>query len=430
MRILVVGGTGLIGAAIVARAAAAGHHVIGLARGGERSEVPGAPVSWRNADIGELLAPAHWMPLLDGIDAVVNCAGILQDAPGEKLRDIHATAISALVRACEQRGVRRLVHFSAIGVETEGRSAFSETKVAGDRAVAASKLDWVILRPSVVVGRAAYGGSALFRGLAALPLLPLMPDTAELQPVQLDDVVATALLLLEPDAPSRLSLDLAGPERLSLAEIVRTYRRWLGWGDVRSFAVPRPLAAIAYRAGDLAGWLGWRPPIRSNARKEMVRGATGDPRPWSEITAISPQTLAAALAATPVSVQERWFASLYFLKPVVLGILSLFWITTGLLSIGAGFDIGVALMQEGGAGPFSGPSVIAGGLADLAIGFGIAVRRTARPALLAGLAISLFYAAAGTLLVPRLWIDPLGPMVKIWPIFVLMLVALSLLRDR
>jgi hypothetical protein len=129
-------------------------------------------------------------------------------------------------------------------------------------------------------------------------------------------------------------------------------------------------------------------------------------------------------------VQERWFSSLYFLKPLAFITLALFWLVTGLLSVGPGYAIGVSLMQEGGAGWLSGPSVIAGGIADIAIGIGIAVRRTARRALWAGLAISVFYAIAGTALVPRLWIDPLGPMVKIWPIMVLMLLALAILRDR
>ncbi len=430
MRVLVIGGTGLIGSAVLAGAVAAGHESVALSRGGEVPNLPGVPLSWRRADIAKLKSAEQWAIHLDGIDAVVNCAGILQDAPGESLRDVHAGAVSALVRACELAGVRRLIHFSAIGVEGQGLSDFSATKVDGDRAVAASQLDWVILRPSVVVGPTAYGGSALFRGLAALPLLPEVPDAGLLQVVQLDDVVATVLFFLGTEAPSRVTLDLAGPEPHALSNVVRLYRRWLGWGDVQSIRVPSWLAAIFYRAGDLLGVLGWRPPVRTNARREMTRGATGDPRPWTAFTGIVPRSLAQSLASRPAGVQERWFAALYLLKPAVLGILALFWITTGLLSIGPGYQIGVSLMTEGGAGALSGASVIAGGLADLLIGIGIAFRRTARPALYAALTISLFYAVAGSALVPRLWIDPLGPMVKIWPIVVLMLVALALLRDR
>ena len=86
----------------------------------------------------------------------------------------------------------------------------------------ASDLDWIILRPSVVVGRPAYGGSALFRGLASLPVLPVMPNTGLLQVVQLDDVADTVLFFLAPGAPTRLALDLAGPEQLPVTEVVRS----------------------------------------------------------------------------------------------------------------------------------------------------------------------------------------------------------------
>ena len=128
--------------------------------------------------------------------------------------------------------------------------------------------------------------------------------------------------------------------------------------------------------------------------------------------------------------QERWFAALYLLKPVLFSVLSAFWIITGLLAIGPGYHIGVALMNEGGAEFVSPFAVIVGSLVDLAIGIGIAIRRSARFALYAALAISFFYVIAGTIILPRLWIDPLGPMVKIFPIMVLNLVALAILKDR
>src|SRR5690606_8368512 len=96
----------------------------------------------------------------------------------------------------------------------------------------------------------------------------------------------------------------------------------------------------------------------------------------------------------------------------------------------AGYGIGVDLMLEGGAGPLAGPSVVAGALADILIGVTIAIRRTSRMGLYAALAITVFYVVAGTVLVPRLWADPLGPMLKIWPIITFNLVALAILEDR
>ncbi len=188
---------------------------------------------------------------------------------------------------------------------------------------------------------------------------------------------------------------------------------------------------FAYRGGDLIAKLGWRPPIRSTARREIVRGATGDSGPWKRATGIEPRSLASALTAEPASVQERWFARLYLLKPLAIGIFALFWIMTGIISLGPGFDHAEWLMEIAGAGPLLSPlSVIAGGVADILVGLAILYRRTTRLALLAAIGLSIFYVVAGTLLLPELWRDPLGPMMKIWPILVFNLLCLAVLDER
>jgi DoxX-like family len=72
----------------------------------------------------------------------------------------------------------------------------------------------------------------------------------------------------------------------------------------------------------------------------------------------------------------------------------------------------------------------AGAAADVLVGAGIAVRATARRALRAGLALSALYLAAGTVLAPALWADPLGPLLKILPVMALSLAALAIADDR
>jgi hypothetical protein len=146
---------------------------------------------------------------------------------------------------------------------------------------------------------------------------------------------------------------------------------------------------------------------------------------------ISPKGLGEFLAAEPASVQERWFAAMYLLKPVTFVVLCLFWVSTAWVSMGPGWEYGIGLMREGGVeGRMAALTVIAGALSDLAIGLAIAYRPTSRYGLYAAIAISLTYAVIGTILVPRLWADPLGPMLKIWPIIVLHFVALAILKDR
>jgi hypothetical protein len=63
-------------------------------------------------------------------------------------------------------------------------------------------------------------------------------------------------------------------------------------------------------------------------------------------------------------------------------------------------------------------------------GIAILVRSLSRYGLWAAFVISLVYVVIGTALVPRLWSDPLGPMLKIWPVLVLNLVAMAIREDR
>jgi uncharacterized protein YbjT (DUF2867 family) len=343
---------------------------------------------------------------------------------------VHRDAPAALWQACEASGVKRVVQMSALGAESGGATRFLGTKQEGDLALMASKLDWVILRPSVVLGRQAYGGSALFRALAAWPWLPRFPDAAPLDVVQLDDVAETVARMLEPDAPSKLVLELAGPDRLSVAQVIGAYRRWLGWPPAREIGLPGWLLALGWKAGDLIAWLGWRPPMRTTAQRELARGATGDNRGWIEATGIRPQSLADALAAEPAGVQERWFARLYLLKPIAFVTFIGFWLMTGLVSLTVGWDRAVGVMESTATARFAEPSVIAGALADFFVAGLIAWRRTTKLGLLFGLFFSAVYILAGTVLLPELWADPLGPMMKVWPILALNLLCLAILDER
>ncbi|WP_166042297.1 SDR family oxidoreductase [Sphingosinicella sp. YJ22] len=429
MRVLVLGATGLIGSAVTARLVAAGHEVVGLTRARDAAARRLPVARWIVADLRDVRGPEDWLPHLEGIEAVVNCAGTLQDSLRDSTAKVHRDAPAALWRACERAGVRRVIQLSAIGVDRGGITDFSRSKMDGDEALEATSLDWVILRPSVVVGRQAYGGSALFRALASLPALPRIADAGPLDVVQLDDVAET-VARLKPGAASWVALELAGPQRLSFDEVVAAYRSWLGWRPARRIRVPGVLMSLMWRLGDLVAWFGWRPPVRSTARRELVRGAVGDNSAWRAAIGIQPTPLAAALAAEPASVQERWFARLYLLKPVAFAIFILFWLATGLITLGPGYRAALGVMEASAAPSTAELAVIAGGFADIAVAGLILFRRTAKAGLLAALAVTISYLVAGTLVRPDLWLDPLGPLMKVWPILALNLILLAILDER
>jgi uncharacterized protein YbjT (DUF2867 family) len=155
LRILLIGATGLIGSSIAARLLDEGHEVIAVGRGTDAPARRVGASGWIRMDLRNATTADAWMPHLSEIDAVVNCAGTLQDSGRDSTAGVHDDAPSALWEACERAGVRRVIHFSAIGVDRGGLSDFSRTKLRGDEALMQRDLDWVILRPSVVVGRQA-----------------------------------------------------------------------------------------------------------------------------------------------------------------------------------------------------------------------------------------------------------------------------------
>jgi len=429
MRVLLTGATGLIGSAVLARLQAEGHEVAAVTRRTGSTAYRLSPARWIKLDIARATRPEDWRPHLQGVDAVVNCAGVLQDSGADSTAAVHRDGPAALFAACEDAGVRRVIQVSALGADPAAATTFMRSKGEGDRDLMARELDWVVLRPSVVVGHAAYGGSALFRALAAFPVLPRVAGTGDLQIVQLDDVVATVAFFLREGAPARISLDVAGPERLGFDAVIGAYRGWLGFPPAKR--IPGgALMPLLFRLGDAAGWLGWRPPVRTTARRELAGGSVADAERWTAMTGIRPRSLAAALAAEPASVQERWFANLYILKAATFVVLAAFWILTGLVTLGPGYAAGVHMLRDVGAGGYADPIAIAGAVADLAIGVGIAFRRTSRLALWAAFGLSAAYLAAGSLLAPQLWVEPLGPLSKIVPIMMLNVLALAIREDR
>jgi uncharacterized protein YbjT (DUF2867 family) len=414
-----------------ARLVAEGHDVIAVTRRASLT-IPQPGTQWIVRDITQAATPEAWDACLVGIDAAVNCAGVLQDGLGDSTSGVHVTGATALFSALEHAGIRRVVHISALGVDRAAVTAFSASKLAGDSALKARSLEWVILRPSVVVAPGvAYGGSALLRGLAALPFLPRVAQAGRLQLVQLQDLVETVVFFLQPNAPVCLTLEVCGPDPLTLTDVLRAFRRWLGLKETYVVPIPTWLLRAMSFCGDFLSLLGWRSPVRTTTLRELAQGSTGDPEPWITITGIKPKSLAQILAESPAYVQERWFAHLYFVKAVVFAVLSLFWLLTGLITFGPAWDASQLVLRGAGLPDAGAPLLAAAGaLADILVGFGIAFRATSKCALRASLVLSVIYLVAGTALTPALWADPLGPLLKIIPIMALSLAALAIADDR
>lgn len=429
MNILVLGATGFIGSVIARRLRKEGHAVTGLGRNLDRAENQHPDIRWLKADLKDLDRAEKWIWILQGHDIVVNCAGALQDGLHDDLAATQERAMLALYAAVGQMSIRLVIQISADTAHAGAGTAFLATKRAADRALAESGVPHVILRPALVIGRNAFGGTALLRSLAALPgLVPLAFANSPIATVSVDDVAACVAKAIEGAIPADGDYDLAAPETISFRELVILHRAWLGLPPARILPLPGRLMKAVSALADLAGRLGWRPPLRSTAMTVMAGGVSAGRREASPPD-MAFMTASQTLGRHPAGVQDLWFARLYLLKPLVFVVLSAFWMLSG----------AIPLLDPARAAAFLQPFMpsMAAYLAtiltcavDIALGLAVLYRPWARRALFGMLAISMVYLAGGTILTPGLWLDPLGPFVKVLPSVILVGVALAILEER
>jgi uncharacterized protein YbjT (DUF2867 family) len=432
MRVLVLGAYGMIGAAVLSRLHQDGHSLVAGGRSIAIAKRRFPFAEWIAADFHHLLTVDAWLPLLSGVDAVVNCVGALQSGSRDRLDQIHEHAPVALFAACERAGVRRVIHISAIGAEADSPTEFGRGKAVTEQALRATQLDWLILRPGLVLAPGVHGGSAMLMGLAAAPLwTPLIAIERPIQIVAAEDVAETVAWAVRPDRPARLTLDLVHPQPLSLRELVSGLRRWLGFVPRPVWTVPRVVTTAVARCADALGWLGWRSPARSTAIVQLAEGVTGDPAPWMRDTGIRPRSFDDILALRPATVQDRWFAQLYLIKPLAIAGLAVFWIATGVIALGPAYAAALAHLAAADFGARQAEMLVVGGaLFDIVLGLLLLIRRLAKPVLVTMLLATVGYVVAGTVIEPSLWADPLGPLTKILPMLLATLFTLAVIDER
>lgn len=396
MRILLLGAAGFIGRELLAALAARGHRVVAAVRR-RGPVVPLGAHAVVTIDLNAATEPADWTDALADCDAVVNCAGVLQGTRGQSIDAIHARAPIALFRACEAAGVRRVVQVSAISAERSAGTEYALTKLAADDYLRSTSLEWTVVRPSLVVARGAYGGTAFFRALAALPFaIPVPGDGSQaFQPIHVNDVARVVTIALEDETLVRKTVDPVGPDVVTLRRLLEDYRRWLGFAPAPVIAMPRALVRLATWIGDRLGG-----PVNSTAMAQLAFGNTGDLAAFERTAGFTPRRWRDALAQEPAHTQDRWHARLYFVRPLLRTTLALLWIVSGVVGLFAGW--GAALV------PFC--------VLDVVIGLLVAARW--RPRLLAGIQVAVIavYTLGTTLLWPGMWAHPLGPLLKNLPI--------------
>lgn len=224
--ILLIGGNGFVGRVIAAQLQLAGYSVLiptgHLVAARELRMLPKVHVE--DADIHDFDELQSLCGRINKNGAVINLVGVLHDKPaqpyGKVFKAAHVDLPKNIITAMQLHGIKRYLHMSALGADSNGPSMYQRSKGDGEAAVKVSNLDWTIFRPSVIFG-AQDQFINLFSKLTKLfPAMPLANHQAQFQPVSVDDVASAFVKSLSMPQTIHQSYDLVGPTVYTMKEIV------------------------------------------------------------------------------------------------------------------------------------------------------------------------------------------------------------------
>lgn len=423
MRILVTGATGFIGGHVTNALQRAGHAVVACVRSRDGVSHKLSGVSTVEGDFSRDHKIDDWLPRLEGIDAVVNCVGIIREQQGQKFDALHKDGPIALFRACEKAGVIKIVQISALGADDSSVSHYHRSKKAADDVLPNLNLPWVILQPSIVYGPGAKS-SMLFRALASLPVIPLVADGSQpVQPVHVSDLTAVVLRAIESSNLDRQRIPVVGPQPVAMKQLLTLWRQWLGFGAARFFSVPYKLALAG---AQLLGFLG-STPINGDAVRMLARGNTGDVALLRAALGREPVSIQTALNLEPAQQADAWHARLYFLLPLLRISLGLLWIATGIISAFIYPPTqSYALLAPLGIDGWVAPVALYGAaILDFGLGAALILRRHVVTVGLIQISVIVAYSLLIAVGLPEYWVHPFGPVTKNIPLLVATLVIMA-----
>jgi uncharacterized protein YbjT (DUF2867 family) len=221
MNVFVTGGTGFVGREIVRELHEAGHNIRLLVRANPEAL---RMVEQYNVEIriGDIFTPAPLPKAMQGMDAVIHLVGIISETETQTFENVHTRGTENVVNAALAAGVRRFIHMSALGTRVAAVSRYHKSKWAAEQIVNRSPTEWTIFRPSLI-----YGPHDHFVNLFASvgkwsPVIPVMADKkATFYPVAVEHVAKCFVRALDESRCIRQTLDICGPDRLTLEQIIR-----------------------------------------------------------------------------------------------------------------------------------------------------------------------------------------------------------------
>jgi uncharacterized protein YbjT (DUF2867 family) len=250
MKLLVTGGTGLIGEGVIPSLVAAGHDVRILSRGAsdDARQWP-AHVEAFPADVADR---ASLEGAATGCEAVVHIVGIARESAGRTFTAINVEGTRNMVAEAERAGVSRFVFMSSLGAD-RGHSDYHCSKRAAEEIVRGFSGSWVVLRPGKVYGPGDEAISMLLGMTRTLPVVPVVATgNQKFQPIWYRDLGAAVAKVIEMDELAGATLDLAGDDVTTTNDVLDRLSKLTGKNPPR-LGVPSLVVSVGARVADLLG---------------------------------------------------------------------------------------------------------------------------------------------------------------------------------
>ncbi len=428
MRILMTGANGFIAREIIAKLAMSGHDMIACVHSHLLKNVPHSRSI--KMDFAKAITLEHWLPHLKDIDAVINCVGVFQTTKEKTMWNIHYETPKALFDACTKMNIKKIIHISALGVD-KVNVLYATSKLTIEEYIQSLDIASTIIRPGLVYGKGSYGGTSLFRGLVGLPfIIPLPGRATQLQqPIHTDDltqIVENALTL-----PGKQLLCAVGSEKLTIKQILLKLRNWLGFKKAYAISIPDSLIHIGAKLGNFIP----NSPMSDTGIKMMSVdniATESQEKTLQDIIHFKPRSFTDGLNGMVSSVQDRWHARLYFLRPLLRLSIGFIWIFSGVISlIPWTLPISIDLMTKAQI-PTSLQSLFLYLLSGIDIVLGLATLLNFRLLIIGSIECALIfvYTLFISFLLPEYWLHPFAPMAKNIPLFTAILIMMALESER
>jgi NADH dehydrogenase len=268
MKVLVTGGTGVVGRAAITALLRRGHEVRLLSRGAEADVA-----SWEGAVepfAADVADAARVAGAADGCAAVLHVVGIVEEAPPDvTFERINIGGARNLVKEAERARVRRFVYVSSLGAD-RGASDYHRSKFAGEQIVSGYDGNWTIARIAPVVGPRDETVSVLLRMVRSLPVVPVIGSGDQpFQPIWHEDAGAVLAECVEREDLTDTVLRLAGIEVITVRDALDTFEDLTGRSPLH---LPFP-AFLARVGSSLAEALGLDMPVSAATVQMLLEGS-------------------------------------------------------------------------------------------------------------------------------------------------------------